>query len=276
MRGVLPEELTKQISLYIDYLKKQHGLEISVPFADEYSWVLFCGGGELIHHNMHTNPYCLRVKSDGLRHRKCWKCQGMAVRKCMRLKQYTGVCHAGVMEWIYRLCADGSVCGFISVSGYQEPGNTGENPWYCDTLKVGPIPAELLETVIPPLALMLEKLLRMPHEEPGDDLYLRILSYLNEHHASTTVEDLSRKFHYSRSYISHMFRRKSGYTLKSYCNLLKIRDAQMLLSETKMNVTEVALSVGFNNFSYFINVFKEFSGDTPLVWRQKSRQGEHE
>ena len=82
-----------------------------------------------------------------------------------------------------------------------------------------------------------------------------------------SVHELAERFCFSRSYISHMFKKRSGYGLKQYCNLLKIKDAKALLEGTEMSVSEVAFSVGFNNFSYFINTFKKVTGKTPLEWR---------
>ncbi|MBD9009717.1 MAG: helix-turn-helix domain-containing protein [Clostridiales bacterium] len=57
----------------------------------------------------------------------------------------------------------------------------------------------------------------------------------------------------------------------TYCNMLKIKDAKALLKESNISVTEVAYSVGFNNFSYFITTFKSLTGMTPLVWRKKNQ-----
>ena len=74
---------------------------------------------------------------------------------------------------------------------------------------------------------------------------------------------------YSPSYISHTFKRRFGKTLRAYCNILKIRDAEHLLVSTDLSITDVALSSGFNDLSYFINVFRAETGMSPLEWRRK-------
>lgn len=269
MDKLLKNSLQRKTASYIEYLKNEHSLDISVHLKDDYSYMIF-DGEELIKYNTHTNPYCFYVKSDSLKHRKCLKCQAMATSKCRDNERYIGVCHAGVREYVYRISLKGEAVGFVSVSGYRDK-STEEyvNNWYDDNLRKEDIPISLLDSVIPPLCIMIENLISCtPGNNDDDDVYLRILSYLSEHHSDTSVDVLSTKFNYSKSYISHMFRKKSGYTLKSYCNLLKIQDAKLLLEETRMSVTEVALSVGFNNFSYFINVFKNMTGTTPLAWRK--------
>lgn len=68
-----------------------------------------------------------------------------------------------------------------------------------------------------------------------------------------------------------MFKKKSGRTLKEYCNILKINDAKVLLESSDMSVTEAAQMSGFNNFSYFIKVFKGMTDMTPLKWRAQCR-----
>lgn len=267
------ESMSKKIASYIDYLSDTHGLDISFHISDSYSYVLYVNvSGNLVKYNSHKNPYCFHIKSNELNHRKCLKCQWMAIKKCRDVECYTGICHAGVGEYIRRIFIDGETVGFVSVSGYRsDKKNIGEDIWYDANIINQEIPIGLLDTVIPPLCIMLENFIaKTPKNDESDDVYLQILSYLNEHHSSVTLDELCAKFNYSKSYISHMFRKKSGYTLKHYCNLLKIKDSKLLLENTAMSITDIAFSVGFNDFSYFINTFKNITGETPLSWR-KSR-----
>ena len=59
-------------------------------------------------------------------------------------------------------------------------------------------------------------------------------------------------------------------TIKEYCNNLKLEDARKLLAETNFSVTEIAYDSGFNDVSYFISLFKEKYGTSPLKFRNKS------
>src|SRR5699024_2033930 len=121
------------------------------------------------------------------------------------------------------------------------------NTIYDRFLKPEPVPKQLLDAVIPPLCIMLSKLFENIRDVvPNDTLYSRIQDYLAENHSSVTLDDISKKFSYSKSYISHMFKKESGLTLKAYCNNLKIEDATRLLYQTEISVTEIAFMVGFN------------------------------
>ena len=121
--------------------------------------------------------------------------------------------------------------------------------------------------VLPPLALMISRLLMEIPRHDGGDVYTKLLVML-QNDPNISLTELAQELGCSRSYISHMFRQKSGCTLKEYCNRLKIEEAKLLLRSTDLPVTEVALSCGYNNFSYFISSSKKVVGMTPLVWRK--------
>lgn len=52
-------------------------------------------------------------------------------------------------------------------------------------------------------------------------------------------------------------------TFVDYLNYIRITEAKKLLLTTKMNVTEVALNVGYSNTSYFIRQFKRYNKLSP-------------
>lgn len=66
-------KITDKISSYIEYLKKEHGLAISIHFDDKYSYVFFCAKNLLVY-NVHINPYCFKMKSDRKNRQKCLRC----------------------------------------------------------------------------------------------------------------------------------------------------------------------------------------------------------
>jgi AraC-like DNA-binding protein len=48
---------------------------------------------------------------------------------------------------------------------------------------------------------------------------------------------------------------------------LRINEAQQLLQETELGISEIAYRVGFENLSYFNRSFKRISGKTPRHFR---------
>ncbi len=260
---------------YINYLEHTHHISISVHFTPSYSFMSSTGmlPGFQKYYG-HINAYCLYVKNILHMQRKCLRCQFFAARKCNEMESFEGTCHAGVHEYIRRFKRGDEVAGFVSVSGYRDERiHYGQNHWYDENMNTEPLPYVLLETVIPPLcAMMSEFLMTVKRGYQVDSVYSKILTYIQEQHAVVSLDMLCKKFHYSKSYISHLFKRESGHTLREYCNLIKIENAKVLLEESDTNMTNISLSVGFNNFSYFIHTFKRLTGETPLAWRKRIKR----
>ncbi len=259
---------------YMNYLINECNLNVSIHISEKY-FVLKCNDqlSGLLQYNRHISPYCVYVKNVMQQQRKCVICQNMAARKCLHQASYIGSCHAGVKEYVRRIVADHDVVGFVSVSGYKGGnGHRVAEKVYDRYLRDEPVPEKMLDALIPPLCIMLSRLFENVKDiVPNDTLYAKIQDYLAENHSAVTLDDVSKKFNYSKSYISHMFKKESGLTLKAYCNKLKIDDAARLLYQTKISITEIAFMVGFNNFSYFINIFKKTTGMTPNEYRKSMR-----
>ena len=98
-----------------------------------------------------------------------------------------------------------------------------------------------------------------------------LLLYVQEHFAEKiTLDQLSLEFHLSPKYLSRYFKDHFHLTFSSYIQHLRLTHAQKLLENTELSVTDIALSSGFPNVSYFIRSFKMAYGISPLGYR-KSR-----
>lgn len=258
----------ERIIRYIDHLKSNYGLNLSIHLSSEYSFIT-PSIEKLYRYNIHANPYCFHVKNSRSENQKCLLCQKELHQRCKHTENFLTPCHADVYQYIHRITSNNAAVGFVCVSGYQNPEHPPkDDEWYYTYLSAEEPPLDLLDVVIPPLVLMLSVLFTKCLPIPKENVYVRMLNYLDMNH-NATLEQISRDLGYSKSYISHMFRRESGYTLKAYCNQLKIKDAEILLKTTDLSITDVALTAGFNNFSYFISTFKQIHQVTPSVWRKK-------
>ena len=134
-----------------------------------------------------------------------------------------------------------------------------------------PFSTKFLDSVLTPLAVMLSVFLNNRLLKIGNNARDRVLNFVNENY-TLSLSEISSGLGYSKSYISHIFKKSTGYTLKSYCNIKKIEDAKGLLKNTDMDITDIAFTVGFLNVSYFIQIFKTAEGMTPFVWRKNNRR----
>ena len=257
------KNLTQSVTNYLDYIISQ-GFAVSVHFSNEIIERLPSDiFNSLLSYNIHTNPYCMWVK-------KCDRSRCVMSQQNLITEGKSGVrvCHAGVKEFVLHFYKKGAPAGIISVSGYRNKMKPSGNAelWEA-SLSCDDIPTELLTTLLTPLALMLEKLLENEVLEDGNE-YNRILLYLNEYYMSADLDDICRHFHRSRSHISHLFKKQTGMTLRAYCNKLKLEKAKLLLETTDMPIIQIALDSGFNDVSYFINLFRQKNGVSPLVYRK--------
>jgi len=87
-----------------------------------------------------------------------------------------------------------------------------------------------------------------------------------------SLDTLSRMACLSPNYLSSLFKKREGESLKKYIERQRIeRAAYLLLTEDSM-MSEIAVRVGYRYCSYFCSVFKEYYGVSPLQFRLKNRE----
>lgn len=254
------DNLIKNTASYLDFLKNECNLLISLHFdADFYAHIGSKALSLIRPYNVHTNPYCIKIKSNA--HSMCLENQKTILKKCKKNEGFVHICHGGVSEFIYPIFHDNAPIGYISFSGYNSVSDSF-NPHLKKEIPT------FLSSLAPPLALMVEYLLSNPITEP-DSEYGRILQFLSEYHVNVGLKELSEHFGKSKSHISHLFKSKSGMTIRAYCNALKLEDSKTLLLTTDYSITDIALDLGFSDTSYFISLFKKKYGISPLKYRKK-------
>lgn len=96
-----------------------------------------------------------------------------------------------------------------------------------------------------------------------------ITSYIHNHYQDDiSLEMLSKKFYISTYYLSHQFKKVTGYTLTHYIQMTRIRNAQFALTNTNTKITEIAANCGFTSFSQFNRVFQKFCMVSPSDFRK--------
>ena len=95
------------------------------------------------------------------------------------------------------------------------------------------------------------------------------LVYIGEHFKERlTVEEIAEASHFSKSYLSHIFKEITGMSVISYINLLRCHNARTLILDG-MSIAEAAADCGFVEISYFTRVFKKTLGILPSEVRDE-------
>ncbi|MFC9709774.1 helix-turn-helix domain-containing protein [Paenibacillus sp. NPDC056933] len=111
------------------------------------------------------------------------------------------------------------------------------------------------------------------HDEQGRPTdFEHILHYLDQHISERIrLNDLVRFSGWSEKHIGRMFLRYTGQTFGSYLQHLRIQKGCELLKSSQQKVSLIAEHVGYRDVDSFHAAFKRITGETPLVYRKKSR-----
>ncbi|HTK06147.1 MAG TPA: AraC family transcriptional regulator [Ktedonobacteraceae bacterium] len=84
-----------------------------------------------------------------------------------------------------------------------------------------------------------------------------------------SLETLSQQIGFSPYHFARLFRMTTGESPHQFVLRKRIETAQRLLKETRLDLAEIAFSVGFPNQSHFTRVFKNRLGLTPHRYRRE-------
>lgn len=128
-------------------------------------------------------------------------------------------------------------------------------------------PSDVLRLVheavtVPPLAPELtEKQERLVIEQ--------IRKWIHDHlHEDITLLDLSRRFHYSGSYISTLFKKEIGTGFQEYLLDCRMQRAKHLLLDPALRISHIAQQVGYTNPKAFSIAFHKACGIPPTEYRE--------
>ncbi|MEM6316638.1 MAG: AraC family transcriptional regulator [Bacteroidota bacterium] len=96
-----------------------------------------------------------------------------------------------------------------------------------------------------------------------------VLQHLND--ATFGVPELSAQLHLSPSQTYRKIKAGVGKSPSLFISHIRLREAQLLLIETDLNITEIAYQVGFLDLAYFSRCFSNFYGKTPTQVRRDAR-----
>lgn len=114
-------------------------------------------------------------------------------------------------------------------------------------------------------------------EEPkkeAEGLYDQILSYIDRNYSKKiTLNDLAQELHANSSYLSRLFKQKSGMNLFDRILQKRIEKAKEYMETTEWKIYEISQAVGFEDTGYFSRVFKKYSGISPKEYKKREKDG---
>ncbi len=93
--------------------------------------------------------------------------------------------------------------------------------------------------------------------------------YLNDNfEEDISLDKISRDIGISKYYLHRLFTEINGNTPLGYLTAIRLKEAKNKLRYSKDSIIEIAIACGFNNASYFSNIFKKYTGFSPTQFRQ--------
>ena len=94
-------------------------------------------------------------------------------------------------------------------------------------------------------------------------------TYIDKHiFEKISLDSLADDLGYDMYYLTTIFRKDTGCTIKQYILEKKVAQAKIMLASTLMEVQEVSDRLAFSSASYFCTQFKKIAGESPLSYRK--------
>lgn len=156
---------------------------------------------------------------------------------------------------------------------------------YQDFMSGSPFNYEIVSLCLLQIIYRMRQDVTMPGDidtaEDHDIGYSRRMQIMNQakriieenFNAPIRLEDIASELNISAYYLSHIFSRESGFTLSQYLRDVRMEQAAKMLEDHRLNISEVAMAVGFSDPIYFRKVFKFHFGTSPKTYRAKLIKG---
>lgn len=100
----------------------------------------------------------------------------------------------------------------------------------------------------------------------------KIYKYINHHYTDhISLDEVADLVSMTIPAFCRYFKKSTGKTFTKLVNEYRVVHATKLLTESDVSITDVCFECGFNNFSHFNKLFKEFTGKSASKYRNETK-----
>ncbi|WP_026907162.1 helix-turn-helix transcriptional regulator [Paucisalibacillus globulus] len=100
-----------------------------------------------------------------------------------------------------------------------------------------------------------------------------ITHYINQNYREDiTLDKLAEVGHINKYYLAHRFKSDMDISPIEYLNQVRIRESKILLETTDYSIADITEFIGFSSQSFFTQVFKRLTEQTPSGYRKAIRK----
>ena len=97
-----------------------------------------------------------------------------------------------------------------------------------------------------------------------------LIKYIEDHIFSIPdIRTLAQEMHFSYTYISHVFKQKTGMTLQRYILQVKIDKSKELILDDRWTLSEIANMLNYESLQSFSKAFKKEVGMSPSEFKRR-------
>ena len=114
--------------------------------------------------------------------------------------------------------------------------------------------------------------LEQPEVKGNDEqLMERIMKVVNKNLSNSdfNVDMLTQEVGISRAQLHRKMKEMTGIATSEFIRNIRLEQAARLLKEQKINVTQVAYTVGFSNLAHFSTLFRKHFGVSPSEYAER-------
>lgn len=101
---------------------------------------------------------------------------------------------------------------------------------------------------------------------------MRIATYIDSNYnQDITLSQLCSMIYVSKAALTSLFKEVYGISVMQYLTKVRLSQAQFLLRNTDLSITEISIRVGFNNPTYFSEIFSKHIQLTPSEYRKNEK-----
>lgn len=228
--------------------------------------------------------FCTLVRKSPEYAKKCKKCDLTGLNNSVRtLKTEIYKCHMGLTEVVSPIIYSNTVIGFIMFGQlltddcrneikrniYDFPNKNLIPELFTEYNKLTVSNHESIYAVTNIIEMCASYLwLKQLISLQVNTLSYAIRDYISEHITDNlSISTMCKKFNISKSSLYALSRKEFGRGISEYIRDTRIAKSMQLLLTSDYTVTEISEKVGFIDTNYFIKVFKQYTGTTPLKWK---------
>ena len=103
-----------------------------------------------------------------------------------------------------------------------------------------------------------------------------IFEYINDNYSEDiTLDTIANVAGFSKFHFSRLFKQFTDMSFYDYLNQRRVKEAEKLLLDPNLSITEVAMRSGFSSIATFNRVFKSFKECTPTEFKNLYRRRNH-